>query len=63
MADDKGGSNINVDFGIKAQVTANIPDQSAGKFVDAITDIIRPLSEWTGFRADLIRLRREDVLT
>src|SRR5689334_4355486 len=44
------------------QVRAEIPKESMGRLVDAVTDIIRPFSERRGLRADQIRLQREDVL-
>lgn len=63
MSDEKNPlPSVNIDLGIKAELKATIPEKSAGKLVDAIMDIIRPLSEWAGLRADLMRLRREDVL-
>jgi len=46
----------------EARVTAEIPTQSTGRLIDAITDIFRPFSEQRGLRADQIRLQREDVL-
>lgn len=58
-------SSIKVDFGAKAEakleVTTEIPSESSGRFVDALTDIIRPFSEKRGLKADLIRLQREEV--
>ena len=35
---------------------------SAGRLVDAVTDLIRPFSERRGLRGDLLRLEREKVL-
>lgn len=64
MADDK--PLINVDIGspisLKAEIRAEIPKESAGRLLDALTDIIRPFTEGRGLRADQIRLQREDVL-
>jgi hypothetical protein len=56
--------SINIDVGAsaRAEVKTEIPAKSAGKLVDALTDIIRPFSEKRGLRADQIRLQREDVL-
>lgn len=46
---------------VKLDVKAEIPAPAAGRFTDAITDIIRPWSEARGLKADLIRLHREEV--
>lgn len=46
----------------KAEIKATVPEKSAGRFVDALTDLIRPLSEARGLKADQIRLQREEVL-
>lgn len=51
-----------VDIGAKVEVRAEIPPSSSGRLIDALTDILRPFSEARGFRADQIRLQREDVL-
>lgn len=53
--------SVKVDVGAKLEVKAEIPTSSVGRFVDALTDIIRPLSEGRGLKADLIRLQREEV--
>jgi hypothetical protein len=54
---------VKVEVGAKAtlDIKAAIPTASAGRFVDALTDIIRPWAERRGLKADLIRLQREDV--
>ncbi|MGE0280240.1 MAG: hypothetical protein AB7P20_06460 [Rhizobiaceae bacterium] len=52
---------VSIDIGAKAEVKTEIPSESSGRFLDAITDIIRPFSERRGLRADLIRLQREEV--
>jgi hypothetical protein len=54
---------VKVEVGAKAtlEIKAEIPTASAGRLVDALTDIIRPWSETRGLKADLIRLQREDV--
>jgi hypothetical protein len=54
--------NVEIGFGAKAEIKAEIPSSSAGRFVDAITDIVRPFSEKRGLRADLINLERQAVL-
>src|SRR5262249_40792180 len=36
--------------------------EDSGRFVSALTDIIRPFTESRGLKADQIRLQREDVL-
>jgi hypothetical protein len=43
-------------------IKAELPKESTGRLVDALTDIIRPFSETRGLRADQIRLQREEVL-
>lgn len=53
---------ISLDVGLKAELKAEVPAESSGRTLDALTDLIRPLSEWAGFHADKIRLQREDVL-
>jgi hypothetical protein len=59
---------LKVDVGLKAsasleaRVSTEIPAQSTGRFLDAITDIFRPFSERRGLKADQIRLQREEVL-
>lgn len=54
---------VKIELGAKAsiEVKAEVPKEAAGRFVDAITDIVRPWSEARGLKADLIRLQREDV--
>lgn len=47
---------------LEAKVSTEIPAQSSGRLVDALTDIIRPFSERRGLKADQTRLQREDVL-
>ena len=57
---------INIGLGAKAsleaKVSTEIPAQSSGRLLDALTDIIRPFSERRGLKADQIRLQREEVL-
>ncbi len=40
---------------------AEIPKESTGRLIDALTDAIRPFTEKQGLKADIIRLQREDV--
>lgn len=47
---------------LEAKISTEIPAQSTGRLLDAVTDIFRPFSERRGLKADLIRLQREDVL-
>jgi hypothetical protein len=47
---------------LKAEIKTEIPKESSGRLLDALTDIFRPFSERRGLRADQIRLQREDVL-
>jgi hypothetical protein len=58
----KSPLNVEIGVGAKAEIKAEIPTSSAGRFLDALTDMIRPFSERRGLRADQIRLQREDVL-
>lgn len=64
-SDKPAKSNIQVDLGAKAEMKlgleARIPEKSAGRLVDALTDLLRPISESRGLKADQIRLQREDV--
>jgi hypothetical protein len=59
---------LTVDFGLgakaslEAKVSTEIPAQSTGRLLDALTDIIRPFSERRGLKADQIRVQREEVL-
>ena len=46
---------------LEAKVSTEIPAQSTGRLLDALTDIIRPFSERRGLKADQIRLQREEV--
>ena len=65
MSDKTNKPPIQIDIGAKAEakfeVKAEVPSASAGRFVDAITDIFRPFSEARGLRADQIRLQRAEV--
>jgi hypothetical protein len=67
MRGSKSGPKIEVDVGLsaraslEARISTEIPPQSTGRLVDAITDLIRPFSERQGLKADLIRLHREEV--
>lgn len=65
MSEGDSKSPVQVDLGAKAELKigleTRIPEKSTGRLVDALTDIIRPLSESRGLKADLIRLQREDV--
>lgn len=57
---------IKVDIGAKlsaqAKISTKVPAKSAGRLIDALTDVFRPFSERRGLKADQIRLQREDVL-
>ncbi len=62
----KDDKNLSIDIAagasLKAEVKTEVPPESAGRFLDALTDIIRPFSESRGLRGDQIRLQREEVL-
>lgn len=57
-------AKVNVELGASArlEVKAQVPPDSTGRLVDALTDAIRPFTEARGLRADQIRLQREEVL-
>ena len=46
---------------VNISVRTSIPAESSGRLLDALTDLIRPLTERMGLKADLIRLQREEV--
>lgn len=58
----KTGVRVDIGVGAKAEIKTEIPTESSGRLLDALTDIIRPFSERRGLKADQIRLQREDVL-
>ena len=68
MSGEENGSKVDIQVGLSARasleatVSTEIPAQSTGRLVDAITDLFRPFAERQGLKADLIRLQREDVL-
>jgi hypothetical protein len=47
---------------IQIGLKATVPAKSAGRLLDALTDMIRPFTEKRGLRADQVRLQREEVL-
>jgi hypothetical protein len=54
---------VKVELGAKASlgIKGEIPTESMGRLVNALTDAIRPWTEARGLKADQIRLQREDV--
>ena len=68
MGDEKpnSGPQLSVDVGIgfkaTAEVKTEIPSEETGRLVSALVDMIRPFTEARGFKADRIRLQREDVM-
>jgi hypothetical protein len=54
---------VKVEFGAKAslEIKGEIPTESMGGLVNALTDAIRPWTEARGLKADQIRLQREDI--
>jgi hypothetical protein len=66
MAKEKPDSPFSVEVAAKASLEASIsteiPRESSGRLLDALTDLLRPISERRGLRADQIRLQREQVL-
>lgn len=59
----KTNSQVNLEFDASAKVAVDIkteiPSESSGRLLDAITDLIRPFSERRGLEADRLRLERE----
>lgn len=57
--------SVKVEIGAKAEasvkLTGEVPKESLGRMVDALTDAIRPFTEARGLKADHIRLQREEV--
>lgn len=53
------GASAKAEF--RAEIKTEIPPESSGRLLDALTDIIRPFSEARGFKADRIRLQREEM--
>lgn len=43
-------------------IKTEIPKESSGRLIDALTDVIRPFTEKRGLKGDQIRLQREEVL-
>ena len=54
---------VKIEVGAKAslEIKGEIPTESLGGLVNALTDAIRPWTEARGLKADQIRLQREDV--
>ena len=56
---------IKIDVGASAKfsldVKAEIPSEATGRFVDAIVQILSPWAEARAFKADMIRMYREEV--
>lgn len=62
MNDNSSGPvKIELSANATLEVKAEVPSASAGRLVDALTDLVRPWSEARGLKADLIRLQREEV--
>jgi hypothetical protein len=65
MADDKENLPVKVEFGAKAsiEIKGEIPKESLGGLVNALTDAIRPWTEACGLKADQIRLHPNQCLS
>lgn len=61
MSNESGLPKFDVGLSAKVELNAEVPAQSIGRLLDALTDILRPFSEARGLRGDQIRLQREDV--
>jgi hypothetical protein len=53
--------NLGSPVSISAEIKTEIPKESTGRLLDALTDAIRPFTESRGLRADQIRLQRAEV--
>lgn len=64
MADDDDKSRVKIGLGMEArlEVKTEVPPESSGRLLDAVTDVIRPWTEKRGLKGDLLRLQREEVL-
>lgn len=62
MSDEKIESPIKAEIGVKAEITANIPDQSIEAGTNALLDVISPFTQGLGAIGDHIRFYREDLL-
>lgn len=54
--------NVGASARLNVELKTEIPKESSGRLVDAITDLIRPFSERRALKADKLRLQREEVL-
>jgi hypothetical protein len=52
---------ISIEVGAPVSITAEVPAESTGRLLDALTDAIRPFTESRGLKADQIRLQRAEV--
>lgn len=62
---DRAQAPVSIDLGARAEarfeLKGEVPSNSLGRLVDALTDAIRPFTEKRGLRADQIRLQRAEV--
>jgi len=58
------GNNAPGDFGasVNVDIKTELPSTSSGRTLDAITDLLRPISESFGYIGDKIQLRRQTTL-
>ncbi len=58
------GNNTPGDFGasVSVDIKTEVPSTSSGRTLDAITDLLRPISESFGYIGDKIQLRRQMTL-
>jgi hypothetical protein len=47
---------------VKVDIKTEVPSTSSGRALDALTDILRPISESLGYVGDQIQLRRQNTL-
>lgn len=62
MSEQKSSHSADLGAFAKIEIKTEVPAQSSGRAVDALTDLIRPLSESLGLFGDKIQLRRQETL-
>lgn len=62
MSDEEPKSPISAEISVKAEVSANIPDESVAAGTNALLDIISPFTHGMGAIGDCLKYYREDLL-
>jgi hypothetical protein len=63
MSDDDHPIKVNIEASAKLTVSTEIPAQASGRIVNAIADVVSPLTEWLGLMGDKIRIHRMKVVS